>query len=125
MQSTSGRWKEWLNVACPASASTRLTQPGGRCQIAAFMLPREFLRENAERLLAEFPERYSGSGLDRFVEVDRLRRETVTELEQKRPRRNETAAAKGKPSPEALIEMKTLKEEIRRLESEVEQHEVQ
>jgi seryl-tRNA synthetase len=89
------------------------------------MLPREFLRENAERLLAEFPERYSGSGLDKFVELDRLRREAVTHLEQKRRRRNEISAPKGKPSPEALTEMKALKEEIRRLESEVEQHEVE
>jgi len=86
------------------------------------MLPREFLRANAERLLAEFPERYAGSGLERFVELDRLRRETVTRLEQKRRRRNEVSSVKGKPSPEILEEMKSLKEEIRALETEVEQH---
>src|SRR5262249_24918481 len=86
------------------------------------MLPREFLRTNAERLLAEFPERFGGSGLERFVELDRLRREAVTRLEQKRHRRNEISAVKGKPSAETLSEMKALKEEIRALETEVEQH---
>jgi seryl-tRNA synthetase len=84
------------------------------------MLPREFLRANAERLLAEFPERYAGSGLERFVELDARRRETVTQLEQKRHRRNALSAVKGKPSPEALAEMKSLKEEIRELEGAVE-----
>ncbi len=84
------------------------------------MLPRDFLRENAARLLAEYPERYAGSGLERFVEVDRRRREAVTRLEEKRRRRNELTAVKGKPSPEALAEMKGLKEEIRALEEQAE-----
>jgi seryl-tRNA synthetase len=86
------------------------------------MLPREFLRANVDRLLREFPERYAGSGLERFVELDRLRRDAVTRLEEKRRRRNEISTTRGKPSPETLTEMKTLKEEIRALESEVEQH---
>jgi seryl-tRNA synthetase len=98
-----------------------LTRLAERYQIATFMLPRDFLRENAERLLAEFPERYSGSGLERFVELDRRRRETVTRLEQKRRRRNELSSVKGKPSPEVLAEVKALKEEIRQLEAEVAQ----
>ena len=84
------------------------------------MLPRDFLRENAARLLAEYPERYAGSGLERFAEVDRRRRDAVTRLEEKRRRRNELTAVKGKPSPEALAEMKTLKEEIRSLEEQAE-----
>ncbi len=84
------------------------------------MLPRDFLRENAARLLAEYPERYAGSGLERFVEVDRRRRDAVTRLEEKRRRRNELTAIKGKPSPEALAEMKGLKEEIRVLEEQAE-----
>ena len=83
------------------------------------MLPREFLRENAERLLAEYPERYSGSGLERFAELDRRRRETVTRIEEKRRRRNELSAARGKPSPETIEETKALKEEIRLLEAEL------
>ena len=45
------------------------------------MLPREFLRENAARLLEEMPERFAGSGIERFVELDRLRRDTITRLE--------------------------------------------
>jgi seryl-tRNA synthetase len=87
------------------------------------MLPREFLRENAERLLAEYPERYSGSGLEHFVDLDRRRRETVTRIEEKRRRRNELSAARGKPSPETIEETKALKEEIRLLEAELEQSE--
>jgi len=98
-----------------------LTRLAERYQIATFMLPRDFLRENAERLLAEFPERYAGSGLERFVELDRRRRETVTRLEEKRRRRNELSSVKGKPSPEVLAEVRELKEEIRQLEAEVEQ----
>src|SRR5438093_173733 len=84
------------------------------------MLPREFLRENAARLLSEMPERFAGSGIERFAELDRLRRETVTRLEEKRRRRNELASVRGRPSPEGLAEMKALKEEIRQLEEEEE-----
>jgi seryl-tRNA synthetase len=86
------------------------------------MLSREFLRENAVRLLGEMPERFAGSGIDRFVELDRLRRDTVTRLEEKRRRRNTLTSVRGKPSPEGLAEMKTLKEEIRALEEEDERH---
>ncbi len=84
------------------------------------MLPREFLRESAERLLREYPERFGGSGLERFLELDRRRRETVTRLEEKRRRRNELTAVWGRPSPEGLAEMKSLKEQIRALEEEAE-----
>jgi seryl-tRNA synthetase len=86
------------------------------------MLSREFLRENAVRLLGEMPERFAGSGIDRFVELDRLRRDTVTRLEEKRRRRNGLTSVRGKPSPEGLVEMKALKEEIRLLEEEDERH---
>jgi seryl-tRNA synthetase len=80
------------------------------------MLPREFLRENAERLASEMPERFGGVGLEEFAALDRERREAVTKLEEKRRRRNELTAVKGKPAPEALAEMKVLKEEIHALE---------
>ncbi len=86
------------------------------------MLPRDFLRENAARLVEEMPERFAGAGLERFAELDRLRRQTITRLEEKRRRRNELTSARGKPSPETLAEMKSLKEEIRLLEEEEEQH---
>lgn len=82
------------------------------------MLPREFLRANAERLLAELPERFAGSGLERFLELDRRRRETVTRLEEKRRRRNELTSVRGRPDPQTLEEIKALKEEIRSLEAE-------
>src|ERR1700687_4747848 len=86
------------------------------------MLPREFLRENASRLLQDMPERFAGSGIERFAELDRLRRETITRLEEKRRRRNELTAVRGKPAPATLAEMKSLKEEIRLLEEEEERH---
>jgi seryl-tRNA synthetase len=85
------------------------------------MLPREFLRENAARLLQEMPERFSGAGLETYAELDAERRGAVTQLEEKRRRRNEVSALRGKPSPEALAEMKELKEEIRALEERVEE----
>jgi len=85
------------------------------------MLPREFLRENAERLLREMPERYAGTGVEDFGRLDRERRDAVTKLEEKRRRRNELTAVKGKPSPEALAEMKALKEEIQALEKRAEE----
>ena len=84
------------------------------------MLSREFLRENAATLLAEMPERYAGSGIERFVELDLRRRDDVTRLEEKRRRRNELTAVRGKPAPEVVLEMKALKEEIRALEEETE-----
>jgi seryl-tRNA synthetase len=84
------------------------------------MLPREFLRENAERLLSDFPERFAGSGLERFVELDLRRRAIVTRLEEKRRRRNELTSVRGKPDPDRLAEMKTLKDEIRDLDAETE-----
>jgi seryl-tRNA synthetase len=80
------------------------------------MLPREYLRENAQRLASEMPERFGGTGLEEFVALDRERRDAVTRLEQMRRRRNELTGIKGKPSPEALTEMKALKEEIHALE---------
>jgi seryl-tRNA synthetase len=80
------------------------------------MLPREYLREHAESLLEEMPERYAGTGLESYTELERQRRDSVTRLEEKRRRRNELTAARGKPTPEALAEMKALKEEIRELE---------
>src|SRR5262244_1644888 len=85
------------------------------------MLPREFLRENAERLAREMPERFGNAGLEQFAALDRERRAKVTLLEEKRRRRNELSALKGKPSPEALAEMKALKDEIRDLEKATEE----
>jgi seryl-tRNA synthetase len=85
------------------------------------MLPREFLRENAARLLQEMPERFAGSGLETYPELDAERRAAVTRLEEKRRRRNELSALRGKPAPETLAEMKGLKEEIRALEERVEE----
>jgi seryl-tRNA synthetase len=84
------------------------------------MLARERLRDDAEKLIAEFPERYAGSGVERFVELDRERRESVTRLEEKRRRRNELTSGRGKPDPETLAEMKRLKEEIKALEEDTE-----
>ncbi len=87
------------------------------------MLARERLREDAEALLRDYPERYAGSGIERFVSLDRERRESVTRLEEKRRRRNELSAIRGKPDPAALEEMKALKEEIRSLEEDTETRE--
>jgi seryl-tRNA synthetase len=84
------------------------------------MLSREFLRENAERLLSAMPERFGNSGIERFLAVDAKRRGVVTRLEEKRRRRNELTAVRGKPDPETLAEMRALKEEIRALEEEAE-----
>ncbi len=82
------------------------------------MLARAYLRENAERLAREMPERYAGVDLAGYAELEARRRRLVTELEARRSRRNELAAVKGKPDPAALAEMKSLKEEIRSLEEE-------
>src|SRR5690349_10460604 len=85
------------------------------------MLPREYLRENAARLAAEMPERFGGSGLDEYAALERERREAVTRLEEKRRRRNELSATKGRPSPEAIAETRALKEEIQELERRTEE----
>ncbi len=85
------------------------------------MLPREYLRENADRLISEMPERFRNAGLETYAQLERERREAVTKLEERRRRRNELTAVKGKPSPEGLAEMKALKEEIRELEERTEE----
>jgi seryl-tRNA synthetase len=85
------------------------------------MLPREYLRENADRLVSEMPERFGDAGLETYVQLDRERRESVTKLEEKRRRRNELAQVRAKPSPEGLAEMKALKEEIHDLERRTEE----
>jgi seryl-tRNA synthetase len=79
------------------------------------------LRENAARLLQEMPERFGGSGLETYADLDAERRAAVTRLEERRRRRNELSAVRGKPSPEALEEMKGIKEDIRSLEERVEE----
>ena len=89
------------------------------------MLARDRLRESAESLLAAYPERYAGSGIERFVDLDRERRESVTRLEEKRRRRNELTAVRSKPDAETVAEMKRLKEEIRLLDEEVDSRERQ
>ncbi|HEY6064995.1 MAG TPA: serine--tRNA ligase [Thermoanaerobaculia bacterium] len=89
------------------------------------MLSREFLRENAERLLSEMPERFGNTGIERFIELDSRRRAAVTRLEEKRRRRNELTSVRGKPDPATLSEMKALKEEIRSLEEETERAEAE
>ena len=89
------------------------------------MLPRERLRESAEALLRDFPERFAASGIERFAASDRQRRESVTRLEAKRRRRNELGAGRGRPDAESVAEMKKLKEEVRALEEEVESRELE
>jgi seryl-tRNA synthetase len=76
-------------------------------------------------LLSDTPERFANSGVERFIEVDTRRRAIVTRLEEKRRRRNELTAVRGRPEPEALAEMKSLKEDIRGLEEETERVEAE
>ena len=63
------------------------------------MLPREFLRENAARLLPEMPERFGGSGLETYPELDAERREAVTPPrgEAPPPQRDLGAPRKARP----------------------------
>jgi hypothetical protein len=35
------------------------------------MLPREYLRENAQRLVSEMPERFGETGLEEYARLDR------------------------------------------------------
>ena len=85
------------------------------------MLPREFLRENAARLLREMPERFGGSGLETYTELDAERREAVTRSRRSAADATSITSLRGKPVPRALAEMKALKEEIRALEERVEE----
>jgi seryl-tRNA synthetase len=87
------------------------------------MLARTFLRENALRLAQEYPERFTGVDLAGYAAVEKRRRALVTELEGRRGRRNELAAGRGRPDEAALAEMKSLKEQIQRLEQETRQAE--
>jgi seryl-tRNA synthetase len=89
------------------------------------MLPREFLREHAADLASRYPERYAGLALDNYTDLDRKRRASTTDIEQKKHRRNALAQRGGKPDEAALSEMKRLKEEIQILEAEVAESDVE
>ena len=64
------------------------------------MLPREFLRENVERLSSSYPSDIGKRG-SIGCRMDRRRRDAITRLEEKSRRRNELTSVRGKPSPEA------------------------
>ncbi len=64
------------------------------------------------------PERYSGVDLEGYAATEARRREVVTKLESLRQERNRLTSGKQRPSPEQVVEIKSLKERIGALEED-------
>jgi len=84
------------------------------------MLDIAFIRQNPDLVRAAILNKRCEVSLDELLEADRVRRETVTQIEAKRARKNEIAGAIPKASkeerPGLIDEGKTVKGELERLE---------
>jgi seryl-tRNA synthetase len=84
------------------------------------MLDIAFIRQNPDLVRAAILNKRCEVSLDELLEADRVRRETVTQIEAKRARKNEIAGTIPKASkeerPGLIEEGKTVKGELERLE---------
>jgi seryl-tRNA synthetase len=87
------------------------------------MLDIAFIRQNPDLVKAAIKNKGFTLDLDELLTVDRRRRDLITEIEQKRARKNQVAAAIAKASkeerPSLIEEGKTVKAELERLEPEL------
>lgn len=81
------------------------------------MLDIKFIRENAESVKENVKNRLAKVDIDRLLELDKKRRTMEARLEELRAKRN--AASKTKPTAELIAEMKSVGEEIKKLEEEI------
>ena len=88
------------------------------------MLDAKFIRENPEKVKGNIKNRgLTGPQfeVDDFLRVDEKKRSVMTEIEGLRALRNKLSDAAGKPSPEAIEEVKKTKEQIKVLEVDLEE----
>jgi len=87
------------------------------------MLDISFIRQNPEAVRAAIKNKGFALDLDELLTVDKQRREVITELEQKRARKNQIAASIPKATkeerPVLIDEGRTVKGELEKLEPEL------
>lgn len=81
------------------------------------MLDIKFIRENAELVKKNSKNRLSQVDVDELLGLDKNKREIETKIDTLRAKRN--IASKTKPTPEQIIEMKKVGDEIQKLEKEL------
>ncbi|MEI6039793.1 MAG: serine--tRNA ligase [Candidatus Berkelbacteria bacterium] len=81
------------------------------------MLDIKFIRENLDQVKTNTKNRLVEVDLDELVKLDEKKRDFETKIETLRAKRNE--ASKTKPTPEIILQMKKVGEEISELEKEV------
>lgn len=80
------------------------------------MLDLKFIRDNVEVVIANSAARLSQADIPALLALDTEHRALVTQIEERRARRNQ--ASHSKPSPEEIQAMKAVGDEILRLEEE-------
>lgn len=90
------------------------------------MLDIQFIRENANLVEEKAAQKNIKVDVDKLLEFDESRRESLQRIEKLRAERNElTAASKGqKPSEEQIKKGKKLREDIEKLEAELKKTEI-
>jgi seryl-tRNA synthetase len=85
------------------------------------MLDIQFIRENAELVKEKSSQKQVNVDIDRLLELDKKRRELLSQIEEKRTERNQLIAGVfGKPSEEAISRGTVLKNELAVIEKDIE-----
>ncbi len=82
------------------------------------MLDIKYIRENPDKVKENSKDRLCDVDIDKLLELDSKKRELLTKIESLQAERN--AASKTKPTPEIIEKMKSIGEEIKKLEFELE-----
>jgi seryl-tRNA synthetase len=82
------------------------------------MLDIKYIRDNEQKIKENCKNRLCDVDIDKLLELDNQRRNLLQKIETLQAERN--AASKTKPTPEIIEKMKTIGEEIKRLEEELE-----
>ena len=85
------------------------------------MLDIKFIRNNPEIVKIAAKDKKVNVDIDKVLTLDERRRHVLRELEDKRAEQNKKSnlRAGGKPSPDEIVELKKLKDEIKILEEEI------
>ena len=81
------------------------------------MLDIKVIRDNPDKIKENCKNRLAEVDIDRLLELDNQRREVIVKMDELRARRN--LASKTKPTPETIVEMKKVGEEITELENSI------
>jgi seryl-tRNA synthetase len=81
------------------------------------MLDIKFIRDNADLIKKNAKDRLSTVDIDKLIELDKKKRELELKIDTLRAKRN--TASKTKPTPEEIVKMKEVGNEIQKLEKEL------